>query len=161
MSPIDWDQSFSVGHPMVDDQHREFLTLMNTMENLDFTDSGTCNQYHRLNILKTLLKYTEKHFRLENKLMQEFRYPDAYNHWRSHKNFDLKIYTLYRKVLAGELVFDISIFMMFRDKFRNHILKEDKLMFQSIFSHEPQPEFLDMELALATSEENFTPNFQP
>ncbi len=151
MSPIDWDQSFSVGHALVDSQHKEFLDLFNKMEQLFPSDSGIQYQNHRLSILENLMEFTEKHFRLENKLMQEYRYPDAYNHWRSHKNFDISIYTLYRKVLAGESVFDISIFMIFRDKFRNHILKEDKLMFQSFFSQEPQREFPDTELVLATS----------
>ena len=161
MSPINWDESFSVGHTMIDDQHREFLTLMNTMERLDVSDSDTRNQHHRLRILKKLLEFTEKHFRLENKLMQEYRYPDAYNHWRSHKNFDISIYALYREVLAGELVFDISIFMIFRDKFRNHILKDDKLMFQRLLSHKPQRESLKPEFSLALSGDNFSPIFQP
>ena len=133
MSPIEWDQSFSVGHKIADGQHREFLAILNTMERVFLNDSGIYNHYYQLSILKRLLKYIEKHFSFENKLMQVAGYQDAYNHWRSHKNFDISIYTLYRKVLAGELILHSSIFKMVHDKFFNHILKDDKPMFERFF----------------------------
>jgi len=161
MSPIDWDQSFCVGHAMVDDQHKEFLDLFNKMELLFPADTGIQYQNHRLSILKTLMEFTEKHFRLENKLMQEYGYPDVHNHWRSHKNFDINIYTLYRRALAGEFVSDLSIYLLLRDKFRKHILKDDKLMFQRFISLKPQREFLKPEFSLVMSVDSFSPVFQP
>jgi hemerythrin len=161
MSPIEWDQSFSVGHAMVDSQHEQFLILFNKMEQSFQADSGIQCQNHRLNILRNLLEFTEKHFRLEKKLMQEYGYSDAYNHWRSHKNFDVSIYTIYRKTLAGELVSDLSIYMLLRDKFRKHILEEDKLMFQRFFSSRPPRELLKPEFSLALSGDHFSPIFQP
>jgi hemerythrin len=159
MSLIYWDESFSVGHAMVDSQHKEFLALFNSLEQLYPTDSSIQHQNHCLSILKNIMGFTEKHFWLENKLMQENGYPDAYSHWRSHKNFDISVYTLYRKTLAGELVSDLSIYMLLRDKFRKHILEDDKLMFQGFSCHKPQRKFLKPE-SLALSGCTFSPIFQ-
>lgn len=136
MSPIDWNQSFSVGHAEVDRQHREFLNIMNEVESILLTPSEYYNRSTRLNIMEKLLRFTAKHFELEQKLMQEFEFPFdfSYNHWRSHKSFDAKLYTLYRQLLAKELVLDSCILTAIRDKFFNHIQKEDKVLFQALFS---------------------------
>ena len=160
MPVIVWDQSFSVGHPLIDDQHREFLNIMNLMEGLSCTGPDLYNQSLRLTILKRLLTLTEKHFRLENRLMHEYGYADAYQHWRSHKNFDMRIYAIYREIQAGKMISDLSIYLMLRDKFRKHILKEDKHMFQSFFSRRPQGDFQDPEFMPAVSGAVLNPIFQ-
>ncbi len=146
-----WDQSFSVGHPLIDGQHREFINIMNTMECLSCTGADLYDQFLRLTILKRLLALTEKHFRLENRLMHEYGYAGAYQHWRNHKNFDMNIYAIYRGIQAGEMISDFSIYLMLRDKFRNHILKEDKHLFQSFFSQSPQGDFQDLNFFPAVS----------
>ena len=160
MSPMVWDQSFSVGHPLIDDQHREFLNIMNTMECLSCTGADLYNQSLRLTILKGLLELTEKHFRLENRLMHEYGYADAYQHWRGHKNFDMSIYAIYREIQAGKTISDLSIYLTLRDKFRKHILKEDKHLFQSFFSQRPQRNFQVPELSPAISGAILNPIFQ-
>ncbi len=136
MSPIVWNQSFSVGHAEVDRQHRELLNIMNEVESILLTPPQYYNRSIRLSIMEKLLRFTAKHFELEQKLMQEFAFPVDFccNHWRSHKSFDAKLYTLYRQLLAKELVLDSCILKAIRDKFFNHILKEDKVLFQTLFS---------------------------
>ncbi len=159
MSPIDWNRSFSVGHAMVDDQHREFLIIMNTMECLSSADSGVGNRKHYLRLLERLMEYTERHFRFENALMQQYDYPGASGHWRSHKDFDMSIYAVYRKVLTAEPVCDISMYMLLRDKFRKHMLNEDKRLFRNLLSHGPQQGLLAPDAPLAMSEDYCQPMF--
>ena len=152
MSLIVWDQSFNVGHAEVDRQHRQFMTIMNEMESLLLAPS-TYNRLARLNILERLLKFADKHFRLEKELMQEYGYSETSlcSHWRSYKIFDANIYALYRELLGGEMVFDSNILMVIRDEFFNHILKEDQMMFQNVFADISQRDYHEPAFAQAVS----------
>lgn len=135
MSPIYWDESFNVGHAEVDLQHRKFMTIMNEMESLLLVPD-TYTRLPRLNILARLLEFADNHFRLEQELMQKYGCSDTSlcNHWRSHKIFDANIYGLYRELLGGETVLDSTILGVIRDEFFNHILRQDKMMFQNVFA---------------------------
>ncbi len=131
MPPIDWDESFAIGHADIDRQHREFLDIMNEIENL-LMSSNVHKRLYCVNILERLLDFTNRHFQLEIKLMQEYQHTqtEASKHWRSHKIFDDKIYLLYRLALANKFVSYSSLLKEVQDKFLNHILKEDKLLIQ-------------------------------
>jgi hemerythrin-like metal-binding protein len=139
MPPFSWDTKFSVGHAMVDRQHKELLNIMNEMESLLVASPGNYDRIIRLDIVTRLLDFTAKHFRLEQELMLEGGYlvAEAHGHWRSHKEYDATFYTLYRELRAKELVLDSSILAAIRNKFFNHILLEDKKTFQFLFA-DPQ-----------------------
>lgn len=136
MPPVIWDPSFAVGHGEVDRQHKEFLDIMNEMECLLAASPLAYNRSARLEILEKIQQFSGSHFSLEHQLMREHAYPetDACNHWRGHKSFDAGIYTLYRELRAGKFVFDSTILSLLREKFFVHILREDKMMFQHLFS---------------------------
>jgi hemerythrin len=136
MPHLYWNAKFSVGHAMVDRQHKELLNIMNEMESLLVASPGNFDRVVRLDILTKLLDFTSKHFMLEQEIMQEFGYPvnAAHGHWRSHKEYDATFYTFYRELRAKELVLDSSILAAIRNKFFNHILVEDKKTFQFLFA---------------------------
>ena len=136
MPPFSWDTKFSVGHAMVDRQHKELLNIMNEMESLFVASPGNYDRIVRLDIVTKLLDFISKHFRLEQEIMFEYGYPvtEAHSHWRSHKDYDATFYTLYRELRAKELVLDSSILAAIRNKFFNHILLEDKKTFQFLFA---------------------------
>jgi len=136
MPSLYWNAKFSVGHAMVDRQHKELLNIMNEMESLLVASPGNFDRVVRLDILTKLLDFTSKHFRFEQEIMQEFGYPvnAAHGHWRSHKEYDATFYTFYRELRAKGLVLDSSILAAIRNKFFNHILVEDKKAFQFLFA---------------------------
>lgn len=131
MAIIAWSASFSVGHPEIDRQHMELLNLMNEMERLLASLPGDYNRLRRLDILERLLDFAARHGRLELQVMKESGCDDntSHEHWRSHKAFDSSLYSLYRQLLARELVLDSSILATIRHKFFNHVLMEDKELF--------------------------------
>lgn len=131
MAIIAWSASFSVGHPEIDRQHLELLNLMNDMERLLASLPGDYNRLRRLDILERLLDFAARHDQLELQVMREFGCDDdtSHHHWRSHKAFDSSLYSLYRQLLARELVLDSSILATIRHKFFNHVLMEDKELF--------------------------------
>jgi hemerythrin len=137
MATIAWNASFSVGHPEIDRQHRELLNLMNEMERLLASLPGDYNRLRRLDILERLLDFAARHDRLELQVMREYGCDDdtSHQHWRSHKVFDSSLYSLYRQLLARELVLDSSILATIRHKFFNHVLMEDKELFGRLQVH--------------------------
>jgi len=141
MAIIAWNPSFSVNHPEIDRQHLELLHLMNEMESLLAAAPGDYNRFRRLDILERLLDFCERHSRLELAVLEERGYDNdaTHQHWRSHKDFDAALYTLYRRLLARELVLDSSILATIRHKFFNHIQKEDKPLFSGLTIQQQQP----------------------
>jgi hemerythrin-like metal-binding protein len=131
MAIITWSASFSVGHPEIDRQHMELFNLMNEMERLLASLPGDYNRLRRLDILERLLDFAARHTKLELQVLQECGCDDdtSHHHWRSHKAFDSSLYSLYRQLLARELVLDSSILATIRHKFFNHVLMEDKELF--------------------------------
>lgn len=127
MSSLAWDQSFSVGHRKLDRQHKRLLAFRNEMECLLLTPGGY-NITARLNLVERLLVFVQKHFKLEREVMQEDGQSDSaiYSHWRSHKSFDAKIYTLYRELLDKRLVLDSILLTIIRDEFHDHIINGSK-----------------------------------
>lgn len=139
MSPLAWDQSFNVGHREIDRQHKELLAFLNEAESLLLT-SESYSITARLNLLERLLIFVEQHFKLEKAVMQKDKSSDTavYDHWRSQKSFDAKIYTLYRDLLAKRLVLDSDILNMIRDEFHNHVNKGKNLPPQEVFRQIPR-----------------------
>ncbi len=139
MSPLAWDQTFNVGHREIDRQHKELLAFLNEVESLLLT-SESYSIMARLNLLERLLIFVEQHFKLERAVMQNDENSDTavYDHWRSQKSFDAKIYTLYRDLLAKRLVLDSDIRNMIRDEFHYHISKGKNLLPQEVFRQLPR-----------------------
>ena len=140
MSPINWEPSFSVGCVELDRQHRELLNYINRMETLLLHSPCGYNRKPRVQLLRQLLTFCDNHFKLEMQLMQELGCPTdlAHSHWRSHKRFDDSVYTLYRELLGGSWVLDSTILSTLREKFFDHVLIEDKLIFQTSITADRQ-----------------------
>jgi hemerythrin-like metal-binding protein len=139
MSPFAWDHSFNVGHREIDRQHKEFLAFMNEVEKL-LLISENYRITARVHLLERLLLFAEKHYRLEREILQADKNSDAviYAHWRRHKSFDVKIYSLYRELLAKRLVLDTDILTTIREEFHNHIKKRKNVIPQIVSFHTPR-----------------------
>lgn len=153
MAIVAWSPSLAVHHPEIDRQHLELLDLMNEMESLLAAAPGDYNRLRRLDILERLLDFGERHSRLELQVLEErgCDHDTTHLHWRSHKDFDAALYTLYRRLLAQQLVLDSSILATIRHKFFNHILKEDKLLFSRLADQNQQSVRLNQALAFGNA----------
>lgn len=79
---IAWDDSLSSGIEEVDDQHKEFIKLIQRLQILH--DKGASRDF-TLRILQELSKYAEYHFISEENLMFVTRYPMIEHHQVEHK----------------------------------------------------------------------------
>ncbi len=81
VAPIEWNESFSVGLPALDDDHRVLLNQIKRVQAAAESDEeGLC-----LDLLDELRDYTQTHFRREEVAMAACAYPGLNNHRQVHQ----------------------------------------------------------------------------
>lgn len=79
---VTWDDSYSVGIKVIDDDHKKLMQLINNLQSsvLYPTDEA----FERA-ALDELVAYTKYHFKREEEMMQEYGYPDFDDHKKQHE----------------------------------------------------------------------------
>jgi len=118
---IEWRPAMSVGHLVIDDDHKKLLSLINTFE------ASTSGEQIEA-VLRELMDYTQMHFTREEALQRASRYPFHEAHHKAHQKLIHDVSQLCRKWEqvgddAPEMVREIAAF--FRKWLIEHILKED------------------------------------
>lgn len=79
---IKWSDSMSVNVKLIDDQHKQFISILNSLYEA-IADSETENKTRE--IINTLVEYTQKHFQTEGSLFDKYNYDGAEEHKLAHK----------------------------------------------------------------------------
>lgn len=91
--PLDWDDSFAIGVPAIDAQHRELFARVARFEAaLDRGDARAMAEAFAF-----LREYALVHFEQEERLMREARYPRLGEHEESHARFVERLSALVRE----------------------------------------------------------------
>ena len=77
MTLIDSASVKTVGHPVIDSDHQEFVELLNQLDNANNADFPA--------LFKALFEHTEQHFETENQLMQVYGFPAQVEHTGEHQ----------------------------------------------------------------------------
>lgn len=124
-----WKEEYSIGVPLIDEQHKELFRIGNKAYELLKNDLYIDKYDKIINIISELKDYTAYHFKAEEKYMLSISYKKYFTQKVNHDEFIKKINAIklehidkdqdkYIKELL-EFVFDWII---------THILKEDKLI---------------------------------
>ncbi len=124
MSIIEWDDSFSVNHPEIDNQHKKWIDIYNKMH--DSMMSLESSNEQTTEILQAMIEYAQNHFRYEEEYMHEINFPDIVEHRRMHKDFQSLIYSYHRDINQGKMVLNTKIIKLIRNWLLEHIIEEDK-----------------------------------
>jgi hemerythrin len=88
MSAPVWDPSFSVGHPVLDSQHKELLLLCkHAAECMEDTTLEGVEHFHAL--LNDLAVYAKKHFRTEEKILSQINCPLLDEQKAEHEEYEI------------------------------------------------------------------------
>ena len=80
MEKFDWLESFELGIAEVDEDHRGMLAIMREIE-----QAADAEAYdHCKELLGELLSFTVAHFQREEKMLEEFGYPNVEIHKKYH-----------------------------------------------------------------------------
>ncbi len=115
-----WSLEYSVGIKQVDEEHKMLFKLIS---DIGKAMNGKVTQ---IEILKSMVEYSKKHFASEEKLMKKIYYPRLDYHIQLHRYFENEIIKYLNQVKKGEEL-DLPQIKEFLEKWLvNHILKEDK-----------------------------------
>ncbi len=120
---INWDESYSVGSNIIDEQHKKLIELINKFFNL-FSD-GKANEAVP-EILGELVNYTKYHFKTEEDLFKKFNYPLTDEHIEKHAKLIKKVnqWNEELKTNSANIHYDLIIFL--KDWVIEHIKGDDK-----------------------------------
>ena len=84
MVNIEWDDSLSVGIPLIDEQHKMLIQRLQALVHAIETYQSVSEIVKTLDFL---IEYTNFHFSTEEKHMNETQYPGVTDHHTQHEEF--------------------------------------------------------------------------
>ncbi len=120
---IEWDDSFSTGVSLFDQQHQRLFDMVNELHD--------AMQQKRSkdaigSILNGLAEYTVNHFGDEERLFAQTSYPDEARHKALHKNLVDQVVELIGKFKRGEALMTQEVIIFLKDWLVNHIKGVDR-----------------------------------
>ena len=133
MAFFEWDDSYSVGVAVIDEQHKRLIALINdlyeAMKQGDSqnTWSSAAEELDAMaSVLDELVDYTSYHFSTEERYMREHAYPEYAGHKQAHGRFVERTQALKRDFDEGKAIRSMEIIEFLRDWWKEHILGVDK-----------------------------------
>ena len=131
MNCIKWnDETMALGIPIIDEQHKNFLNIINQLQLVIASHS---QEKRLMDIINELINYAIFHFKTEEEFFDKLNYYGKEEHKKEHKEFLEKFLEL-KKTIEDELISfkknavqianEIYTFMI--DWFLNHISGTDK-----------------------------------
>jgi len=120
---IQWRDGLSVGHPMIDADHRVLVDMLNAL-----LESLLDNQSNEIlaSSLDGLMDYARSHFAREEAEMRASAYPDSAAHFREHGEFNRQIGVFKARFDAGDTMLTLGVMKFLRNWLTDHILTVDK-----------------------------------
>jgi hemerythrin len=120
-----WDDKYSVGIPLIDDQHKELIRLTNDLYEscLAGEDAARANF---MEAVKGAVDYVKYHFGVEEKLLQNAGYPELAEHKKEHEAFVKHILGEVQSFQVGKK-FVPNVFVRYlKDWILSHIALKDR-----------------------------------
>lgn len=123
MSGIQWSNELSVGVKEIDDQHKELISIANSLI------MAVENQAGRPVVEKVITQlraYTVSHFTAEAKLMQATHFPQLAEHEAEHMKLKKDVQKFQQELYKGKGPTANEVLRFIKGWLLNHILKYDR-----------------------------------
>lgn len=122
MGRLAWSEKYSVFIPEIDQQHKKLIAILNALD--ESLIRGTSRAIMK-KTMSELFRYTETHFSSEEKLMNEYEYPEKEKHFQKHRELLDKVISWDKNINNDpNAVFNLLNFL--ESWLREHIGIEDK-----------------------------------
>jgi hemerythrin len=118
-----WSEIYSVKIGIVDTQHKNLVNILNELHQAMLGAQGKDKVGQ---VLLNLIKYTQVHFAMEEKLMQSHGYTDFPAHKAEHDQLASTVLEFQRKFLSNEVGLTVEMMDFLKDWLGKHILDSDK-----------------------------------
>lgn len=137
---FEWEDSLRVGYNTIDLHHKKLLSIMGQFK--DLFDMPQEEYKHKIGkIIKSLSDYTSYHFAAEEKIMQEYGYPDLAKHSEIHNSFIKKIQEAIIPLASGNVETGIQFYDFLGRWLVEHIAGSDHKWAEYIHQNHPEAEF--------------------
>lgn len=123
MRTITWKEDNSVGVKVLDTQHQEVISNLNTLFEI-FADQSQPDQLKE--VFLKLENYAEQHFATEEKLFEKYKYQDKEAHIKEHDIYRNSITRFRQKLESNDPHLNEEILEFLADWWMGHIQGCDK-----------------------------------
>lgn len=129
---VTWDEEYSVGVSVIDEQHKQFVVVLGKLEKA----VAELEQKERLSqILEDLDSYVVFHFGTEEKYFKEFNYGGAREHIEAHRKFAQTLSETREKYQNNELRLSYELVTFMSDWLVSHVRDMDRKYIECFRSH--------------------------
>lgn len=120
---IVWDEKYSVKVSIIDEQHKQFVLMMDKL-------AKAIGEMEPKDVLKHIFveldQYVVYHFNTEEKYFKEFNYSGAEEHIKAHAEFTGRLNEVKEKYGRNELRLSLELISFMSDWLVNHINDMDR-----------------------------------
>ena len=119
---VEWQDAFSVGSELIDNQHKELVMMTNELFRNSESFSGVAAF---LRTIQKAVNYAKIHFATEETFMEKTNYPEYELHKAEHKSFVAEVLTQIKAFEEGRCA-PLSFALFLKKWLLNHIAVSDK-----------------------------------
>jgi hemerythrin len=123
---IAWNENYSIGNRIIDDQHKELFRLTN-----EFYEGclmgGVITKVYFFNTVQGAINYIRTHFATEEEILRKIEYPAFVTHKRMHEEFIIKVLEQVRAFEHEDMPNPIGFIRFLMEWIMKHIANADKL----------------------------------
>ncbi len=120
---IPWTPALSVGIGSIDEQHKVLVKLINELHTAMRQRQGNTVM---ADVLGRLKDYTVKHFKYEEKLFEQHRYPEADTHSQVHSKLVEQVLDFAEAFRTGRATVSMDLLRFLKSWLTDHIMGTDK-----------------------------------
>lgn len=123
MPLITWSKELSVGIESIDTQHKELISIINTLNDaMDLDDPRDIFKKS----FADLTQYTKTHFAYEEELFEQYGYQESIEHKRQHDELIVQLLELKDRFDHYQIDMTEQVMQFLKDWLTFHIQKSDK-----------------------------------
>jgi hemerythrin len=121
---VEWDEKYSVGIPLIDEQHKELIRLTNELYRGCLTGNDAARAFF-FDAVRGAMDYVKYHFSAEEKILENVNYPYLAEHKKAHEDFVLKMVEDVKSFQGGRKFVPNNFVRFLKDWILSHIAIAD------------------------------------
>jgi hemerythrin len=121
---VEWDDKYSVGITLIDDQHKELIRLTNELYQGCLAGNDEAKKFF-FKTVRSAVEYTKFHFAAEEKLLENVRYPQYAGHKKQHEDFVMQMVNDVKSFNEGKKFVPNNFVRYLKDWILSHIALMD------------------------------------